>query len=443
MLTHYFEKLNPKVEGIGEYDAEVWLHLTVAGDCTVIGAEFMPSLPAAYGAINWNDNRLSNQSMGMSLLAYQDQASNIVSHMIQQLRSSLVQLWLIDKDSLEPEIREEVMKNAKNASWWVDPKFLIYSATKLKDLGIMDPSQAFRIIQNNIPGVIENAIKALTQLLNLADRLLILSPNELGQPNPREVSAREVSDIATSVQSMYAFINEGPREQVSAVKELLYESLVCCGTQTFRVPLLKRYTPEVVEKAGFKIPDDVLVKKGSVLPAKTPVMGNLKDLVYDYNFDSRDGAERVMNTQGAQVVMQLLQSMLQIPPLAQKMGVKNIYDAANVVIRMSGAPWDFQFELPGGDDETMPQEDEKQNKAIVAIMAQLQRMEQVMMQVLHVPPQLLAPAAPAGGAPGAGADGAQPPPPPAPGGAVAPTAPPTGAAPEPSPAQLLQEPART
>ncbi len=430
LLTHYFEKVNPKVEGIGEYDCDVWLHLTVAGDCTVIGAEFMPSRPAVYGAINWNDNRLANQSMGMALLAYQDQASNIVSHMLQQLRSSLVQLWLIDKDSLEPEIRKEIEKNANNASWWVDPKFLLYSATKLKDLGIMDPAAAFRIIQNNIPGVIENAIKALTQLTNLADRLLILSPNELGQPNPREVSAREVSDIATSVQSMYAFINEGPREQIAAAKELIYESLVCCATQQFRVPVLKRYTKEVVEKAGFKFPDDLKLDESATLPAQTPIMGNLRDLVYDYNFDTRDGAERVINTQGAQVVMQLLQSLLQIPPVAQKMGLKDIYGMVNTVIRMSGAPLNFQFEVPVGESDKLPDTDEKQNKAIQAITQQLQRLEQVVMSAMQQQPAQAGPQ----------------PMPPNPNGTAAPMPPGMGAIGTgnspgaPSPAQMLQEP---
>lgn len=441
LLTQMFEKINPKTEGIGEYDADVWIRLTVAGDCTVIGAEFMPSIPGAYGAINWNDDRFSNQSMMMSLLAYQDQASNIVSHMLMQLRSSLVQLWLIDKDSLEPEIRTAIERNASNRDWWVDPKMLIYSATKLKDLGILDPRMAFQIIQPQVQGALEGGFKALGQLLNLADRLLILSPNELGQPNPREVSAREVTDIATSVQSMYSFINEGPREQMAAVKELIYESLLCCASQNFRVPIEKRYSKAVIQKAGMAIPDDVqLNPTDDILPVKTPIMGNLRDLNYDYYFDSRDGAERVLNTQGAQVVMQLLQSMLGIPPLAQKMGIKNIYDAANIVIRMSGAPWNFQFELPAGADETMPQENPDPNAAMKPLAMQLQRIEQILMQVLHIPPSALgivsplpagAGALPSAPAPGAGAA------PPA-GTPTLPAAPPGN--PLGGPAALLQEP---
>lgn len=399
LTTHYFERINPKHEGMGDYDAEVWVHLTVAGDCTVIGAEYLPSIPGCYGAVNWNDGRLANQSMGMALLGYQDQASNIMSSMLMQLRTSLIQLWLLDKDSLESDIVEEFKKNAKDSDWWVERKVLIYSASKLRELGVQDPRNAFAVVQAQVQNVFDSGLKALTQLLNLADRLMILSPNELGQPNPREVSAREVTDIATSVQSMYAFINQGPREQVAAAKELIYDSLICCGMPNFRVPITKRYTRDVITRAGMRVPDDIEMKQegDTLVPINTPVMGNLRDLVYDYYFDSRDGAERVQNTQGAQVVMQLLQSILQIPPLAQKMGVRNIMDAANIVIRMSGAPWNFQFELPQGGDDTLATEPKPEvpgapgqpptpaapNTQSQVLDMRLQRLEGLLMQLIQ------------------------------------------------------------
>jgi hypothetical protein len=413
LITQYFEKITPKVEGIGDYDAEVWVRLTVAGDCTVIAAEFMPSIPACYGAINWNDNRVANQSVGMALLSYQDQASNITSHMLMQIRASLVQLWLIDKDSLEEPIRKEIEKNAANASWWVDPKVLIYSATKLRDLGIQDPRMAFSIIQTNVSNVVESGYKALTQLLNTCDRLLILSPNELGQPNPREVAAREVQEISTSVQSISSFRQQGPREQVAAKKQLLYESLVSCATDRFRVPVEGKYTKETLKAAGFSIPPDVPVElqDNQVMPVKTPIMGNLRNLIYDYYFDDRDGAERVLNTQGATVVMQLLQSLLKIPGVAQKMGMKNIYDAANLVIRMSGAPWNFQFSLADGEDGSIPSqgaspEQQGQQQQVTELLQQMagriQRLEGVIGKLLGAPPS-----SPAGAPP----PGAPPPPP--------------------------------
>lgn len=351
LVTQYYEKINPKREGIGDYDADVWLRLVVAGDYTVIGAEFMPSIPAAVGAINWNDNRLANQSMGMALLGYQDQASNIMSHMLQQIRQSLTMLMLIDKDSIEEPIRQQLVQNAGNKEWWIDPVILLYSATKLRELGVQNPKDAFQIIQTQMTNVIQSGLGALGQLLNLADRLLVLSPNELGQPNQREVSAREVQEISTSVQSVYSFINQGPREQTAALKKLIYESLLCCGTERIKVPVEGRYTLAVIKAAGFDVGPEFKDKQDlQFLPSKAPILGSLRNLDYEYYFDSRDGSERVLNTQGATVIMQLLQSLLKIPGVPQAMGLPAIYEAANLVIRMSGAPWNFQLESVVGQE---------------------------------------------------------------------------------------------
>lgn len=419
LLTHYYERINPLHEGIGDYDCDVWLHLTVAGDCTVIAAEFLPSIPACYGGINCNDGRLTNQSMAMALLGYQDSASNITSSMQMQLRTSLIQLWLLDKDSLEPDVIEEFKKNAKDGDWWVDRKLLIYSATKLRDLGIQDPRMAFSVVQAQIQNVFEASLKALGQLLNLADRLLILSPNELGQPNPREVAAREVTEIAGSVQAINGFNNQGPREQIAAAKELIYDSLIVNGQREIRVPGLRRYTRAVVEAAGFRVPDDVRLD-GTDVPAATPVMGDLRDLVYDYYFNSRDGAERSLNTQGAQVMTQLLQFLLQVPAVAQKMGAGQIIRMANAIIRMSGAPIDEQIELAPGEDDRIPAADEELKKQMGAMQQQLQGLQQFLMQVLR----------PQGGAP---PNGAPPAPSPGPVNGQPPLPPPGGRA-------LLQDP---
>lgn len=351
LITQYYEKINPKREGIGDYDADVWLRLVVAGDYTVIFAEFMPSIPAAVGCINWNDGRLANQSMGMALLGYQDQASNIMSHMLLQIKQSLVMLMLIDKDSIEEPVRNALVQAASGRDWFIDPQMLIYSATKLRELGVQNPKDAFQIVQTQMTNVIQNGLQALGQLLNLADRLLVLSPNELGQPNQREVSAREVQEISTSVQSVYSFINQGPREQTAAMKKLVYEALLCCGTERIRVPVEGRYTMKVIKDAGFDV--DGLDNKADVqiVPSRAPILGSLRNLDYEYYFDSRDGSERVLNTQGATVIMQMMQSLLKTPGVAQAMGLPMIIDWSNLIIRMSGAPLNSQIELPVGEDK--------------------------------------------------------------------------------------------
>ena len=410
LLTQYFERINPFEEGIGQYNADVWLRLAVAGDCTIVGAEFMPSIPAAYGGININDGRFANQSMGMQLLGYQDQASNIVTHMLQQIRASMIQICLMDTDCLDPETVKALKKAVEQKEWWLDLHVILYSASKLKDSGFNDPRQSFFILQSQLTNVIDAGLKALANLLNLADRLLVLSPNEQGQPNPREVSAREVNEVSTSVQSIYSFINSGPREQVGAMKRMIFESLITCADQAIRVPVEKRYTPEIIKAAGFRIPDEVKdmiklqrdkqpkkpeVPEDDLLPSQTPVMGNLRDLNYDYYFDSRDGSERQINAQGAQAIVQLLQLIMKIPDVAKKMGMRGLIDAVNLVIRMSGAPWNFQFDMPVGQPDDLPGGGDggDQQQQILQQMGQLgagvQKIEQVLMTVLRIPPQVL------------------------------------------------------
>lgn len=403
LVLPYFKKINPKVEGIGDYDAEVWVKLTVAGDNTIIAAEFMPSLPAVYGAINWNDNKVANQSMGMALLGYQDQASNILSHMLQQIRTSLVQLWLLDTDSLDPEVIKELEKNAANANWWVDAKVLKYSAKKLSELGIQDPKQAFAVIQANVQNVVQSGLAALGQLLNLADRLLILSPNELGQPNPREVAAREVQEIANSVQSITAFNNEGPREQTAALKELIYESLICCASEVVTVPIEGRYTLATIKKAGFTAPDMTEEEQDNqVVPVRTRIMGSLRNLRYDYYFDSRDGAERPQNTQGAQVIQQLLGPLIQDPEIRAALGKKRIFDIINTIIRMSGAPINTQIQIADGEEDAIPAPPPAQSApqqggpsaSAAGTDARIARLEQIIMEMARAQGQM-----PSGGGP--------------------------------------------
>ena len=385
LLTQYFEKINPKLEGIGDYDADVWIRLTAAGDGTIVAAEFMPSIPACYGAINANDNRVANASLASEMLPYQDMASNIVTTMLEQVRRSFTQLWVFNKDLLDKATIEALESNAKNQEWWLDPQVLTVSLSEKAELlaagGGLNLNAVVAQIQVQLNDAVTNALKALGQLLALADRLVNSSPNELGQPNPREVAAREVQEISNTTQSIYSFYNQGPREQRAAFKKLLYESLICCGSDEFTVPVLRRYQKKTIEKAGFKIVDPGEdVKDSTLMPEMTRIMGNIQGLNFSYYFDSRDGAERALNTQGAQVLQQFLVGLIQIPGIAQKLGFKRLATMLNIIARMAGAPDEFQLELDDGEDETIPS-DQPQGEVPPQVQQAIQGLMQNMQQL--------------------------------------------------------------
>jgi hypothetical protein len=189
-----------------------------------------------------------------------------------------------------------------------------------------------------------------------------------------------VTEIAGSVQAINSFNNQGPREQIAAVKELIYDCLITHGQRDFRVPVEQRYTKQIIEEAGFTIPEDIEKRiRGEDVPVNTPILGNLRDLVYDYYFNSRDGAERVLNTQGAQVMTQLFQFITQVPQIAEKVGLPKLIDLANGIIRMSGAPTNLQIELPRGQNAEIPAQEDMQQQ-IAELQKRLQEIGQVVMQ---------------------------------------------------------------
>jgi hypothetical protein len=361
LLVQHFEKVNPKHEGICDYDCEIWLRFSVAGDGTVVLVEALPSIPACYGGMNENDSRVVNASMAMELLPYQDQLSNICSHMLQNLRTSMIQLWLLDTDSLEKETRDYIDKGKKFRDFFVEPHLLQYSSVKLKEMGIDDPGKAFRIIQANVSETIDTHFNAITRLLNIVDRLMILSPNELGQPAPREISAREVQEISNTTSSIHTFISDGIDEQRAAMKKVFYESLVTHGGAKVRVPAMGRYSVTTLEDAGFKPESARAVmdtKDGTqIVKVDSPIIGETRSLLFEYVFDSRDGAERTPNSQVAQTITQLIQFLTSNEAVAAAMGKRRLFELVNEAVRLSGSGVDFQLSLDedegdgiGGDD---------------------------------------------------------------------------------------------
>ena len=356
LTAQYFERINPKAEGIADLNVDVWVRLAVAGDNTVIGGEFLTSTPAAYGGLNENDDRLVSPSMATELMGYQDQMTNIFSQMLMTIRTSMLQIWTIDQDALDDKMKEHIKTTMQAKDYYTEPQAFFYSGEKLRSLGIQNPADNQRaflnIIQANVSTKISESLAAVNAILNMADRLLMFSPNEGAQPNPREVAAREITEISTSTDAIKTFVSDGIDEQRAAVKRICYESCVCEDEEEVKVPVLDRYTAKTIRDAGFA-PKVGTFEDNEIVPMKTPIIGKVQSLVYDYYFDSRDGGDRAVNSQGAQVIAQLLAQFMQVPMIAQAFGKKRLFEWANEVVRMSGAAIDLKLELDDGEPDQM------------------------------------------------------------------------------------------
>ena len=118
----------------------------------------------------------------------------------------------------------------------------------------------------------------------------------------------------------------------AAMKKVLYEHLVTCSNDKFIVPIKGRYSEQIIREAGF----DVEVS-GDGGMTKRNVIGSPQNLVYEYLFGARDGAERARDTQSAQTLGQMLMQLLQVPDMAQALGRERIFNMFNEIFRLSGA----------------------------------------------------------------------------------------------------------
>jgi hypothetical protein len=345
-VTQMCMKVNPKRDGLGEYPHEVWLKLTVASDETVVYAEYLPSLPAIYGGINENDDRMANISVAHEIMPYQDQLTNILSSMLEQMKMSMFKIFAIDQDALDDDVKEYIKDALADDSFYSKPKALFYSGQKAADLGINNHDFIKVVdVQKELSAGVNQSIQAILQLLNLVERLLILSPQELGQPAPREISATEVAEISNTTNAIYSFISEGIDDMRGAMKKVLYEHLVSCSTDSFIVPIKGRYSENIIREAGF----DVETSGGENISSRN-VIGKPDSLVYEYLFSGRDGAERARDTQSAQVLGQLIMQLLQVPDMAQALGKERVFTMFNEIFRMSGAH-DLKLETDEADQE--------------------------------------------------------------------------------------------
>jgi len=357
MLMQYFEKLIPKEHNMGDYPYPIWVRFITAGDNTVVHAEFMPSRPAAFLTYNDSDSRYDNISFAHELMPYQDAMNNLLNAMVSLIEIECAKIYLVDKDALDADVLTSLRSKMEGKEWAATPTVVEVSRSKLTELGV-DIDKVVTVAENRASQqTLDSIIKAMANLMQLVERMIAMSPAEMGQPAPREISATEVTMMAQSTTTVFSFISDGIDTFREAKKIVQYESLIACGEQTMVVPVINRYTADVIEQAGFKIYGDINVSE--VSREIQTITGKVQNLQHTFVFTSRDGAERPQNVKAGQNLVQLLQILAGDPEIRQALGKERLYSLINEIGRMSGAKFDIKLE-PGEENAFPPPPQEGQ-----------------------------------------------------------------------------------
>lgn len=376
IFCHLWVKVRPQNWGWGTYPHPVWVHLKVAGDSTVVYSKICPSSPAAVFSYNENDARMFNISMAHELMPFQDQMTNLTSQLLEVVKQDLFSVAVLNTDVFPEDAhgkkaRAEFEKLLQNGSKFASTHLLEVSFRKLTELGIK-PEQAFVVVRSQPNAAIENILKAMKEVMDMADRLMVMSPHEQGQAATHEISATESHEISQSTDTVYDFISSGIDEGRAAMKRICYESLIACGSDQVELTVANRYPEGVVEAAGFMIQQDAPWDPVGYVK----LTGSKDGLVHEYCYTARDGGDRPAGPAAAQILVQMLQAIGSLEQNMQQailsaMGKAKLFEIFNQIFRSIDAGVDMTLELKAGDDDQLIISNDKQFQANVARMAQM------------------------------------------------------------------------
>lgn len=368
--TEYFERINPKDMGIADYPYDVWVRLIIAGDTTVIGGEFLlVSCPVAYFGINQDDDRILSPSPSHEIMPWQDQITNLLSENLMKMKQQLAQLILVDKDMFNDAQFEEFKKQMQGTNWYSEPLVVPYSGGKAQALGITGEAvrkNVVEVVMANLTQTIETTFRAILQLLSIVERLLILSPQELGQPAPRQISAREVEEISVSTTAMFDAISASLDRFRATKKRIIYESMIANMEKPFTVFVKETFPKEIVEDAGLVLEEDP--EKTDPKHRGITIMGkNVETLRYAVNFNSRDGSVRNSNTQAAIAISQAMS----VPGMMERLKPHQIDTLLNEILRLSTSSQIIISEMDEAPSPNLEQRVQQLEQLAAAMMQQV------------------------------------------------------------------------
>ena len=350
ILTEYFERLIPSLEGIGDYDYPVWFRFVTGGDGTILYAAPLPACPIVHWGYDPDGSRYLNASLALEVLPFQDQVSNLTTQALLSVRQNLANVTFVDSDM----VQEDDLRSIENRGegMYRGLNFIRFSGRKFRQQQ-QDVRYAFgsvRFPQLDVPSIL-NAINAV---LGILERVLVMSAQEIAGQATHEQSREEILNVQQSTSTRLNYTSMQVDRAIDGWKRQLYTYLMAFGADEVYGEISQdpAYTPEVLQALGFNI-----VHTSADPDHGHLVKGPKKQLQLEYFSATRDGNDRINNTTIAQAMIQILSGALANPMLAQAIGPQQAIQLMNQVLTEMGLPRDFKLRaLPA----QMPQEQQQQ-----------------------------------------------------------------------------------
>lgn len=373
-ISNHFERLVPSECGLGDYDYPVWFWFIVASDSTILYCAPLPHCPVTYWGYDPDDTRLFNVGMPLECAPWETAISNLFTQQLLSVKNNLANLNFINSDFVDESTRKRI-ENLGQA---------YYTSLNLVPISGRALQRAQQKVQEAVysvqfPKQDVNGIMAAVQMaINLMERSLVMSAQEVGSSASHEQSAEEMRVISSATSVRLQYTGLAIDNAIYALKGQLYAYLMAYGEDEMYgyINAPEEEVKAKLEALGFTVDEEGGEKWKVTAPKSALRMDQFSSI--------RDGQDRSNNVAIGTQMVQLLAPLA--PRLLEAVAPDQVVNLFNRVLDVFQLPRDWRIKAspqpmqqPGAEGQ--PQEQPASQEWVVQqITALAQQMSQAMQQ---------------------------------------------------------------
>ncbi len=283
----------------------------MAGDtATIIYAAPLAYVPVVAYVYDADENRDINPSLSLEILPFQDQLSNLLTQYLLTVQRNLDNATFIDTDQVD-EKDIKVLENAGQRAW-TGRNYIRYSGKRNMRAQQTIPQAVFN---TQFPALDANGVvTAMRAMLDMLERVLVMSSQEVAQAASHEQTREEVKNIQQNTSTRLKFTQTPVDLATEAWKRQIYAGLMAYGSEDFYsfVAYDNEITPALLKELGFttveqdedKVRNRRVYLKGSRSAVKEK--RDATSVMLESFAATRDEGDRISDSDTAGALMQFL-----------------------------------------------------------------------------------------------------------------------------------------
>jgi len=262
-----------------------------------------------------------------------------LTQLVLTIKRNLDNITFVDKNIVKADTLKK-LKNLGNER--LTSRNFVQTDNKANFAGQNSVSTAF--FSPQFPYMDTNGLmQGMRVILDMLERTLQMSAQELGQAASHEQSAKETGIIAQQTSTRLAYTTTPVVQAREATKKQLYYGLMAFGEESFwaQIPNDRQVTPELLDQLGFiynegEHPVHEHSKHMTVRVRKSSL------LLERFSAIRTNETERQHDIEAGKAMLNMIGQIMK-GPMGPGIGIEQAIDLTNRAVRMIGFPRDFRL----------------------------------------------------------------------------------------------------